>query len=259
MTDSTTKPKKTISPELTSFIYDYFLLKREAALWDKKIAREEAKKKRADEKVQHEIQKQAEKQQTDRLKFVKKDGKAKDKIKKELEQLKTSMGIEITPPFKKLPQVAEEKEPEEIKEPEPETVQVIEEIKPKEPEPEPEPEKPKKTKKEAPKKLIITPAVCDGQFRAKVKDICDNMPDKHTADIFKTVSDDYDFNKSVDENMNILMSKAIQRIQDNKETLEKLKEKKTVKAVVKAEKTEEELKKEKMLKLKARYLKLSRH
>lgn len=28
--------KKTISPELTSFIYDYFLLKREAALWAKK-------------------------------------------------------------------------------------------------------------------------------------------------------------------------------------------------------------------------------
>jgi len=161
--------------------------------------------------------KEAEKQQKDRLKNAEKDNQAKKRIKKELEQLKESMKIETKKPveFKKEEEEIKEVLEEIVEEVKEEVEEVIEEKK--------EEIKEEKTE-EKPTKPTITKTQIEGLFQAKVSQALENINDETTKDIFRDTANNYDFNDSVENNINRLMRRAKEKFLSNTETIKAKKE-----------------------------------
>ena len=219
MSEKPTKPKKTITPEQRAKME----AGRKAAAEKRKKEKEELKA-RVKKEMQEEKKNmkkavnEAEKQQKDRLNNAKKDNDAKKKIKRELEQLKESMKIEIKKPVEFKKEVKEIKEVlEEIVEDVKEEVEeeVVEEKKEEIKEEKPE---------EKPSKPVINKTQIEGLFKAKVSEALDNINDETTKDIFRDTANNYDFNDSVENNINRLMRRAKEKYLSNKETIKVKKE-----------------------------------
>ena len=199
------KPKRTITPEQRAKM----AAGRKAAAERRKKEREEEKARKKKELAEEKKRmKEAEKQQKDRLKNAEKDNAAKKRIKKELEQLKESMKIETKQP---IPKEVLEKVVEEVAE----EVEPVVEEKPKEIIEEKIEEKPLQEKKPE-----ITKQQLKNLFDAKVLELLENINDENARDIFLDTANNYDFNESVDSNINRLMSRAKSRFQKNKEVIE---------------------------------------
>lgn len=237
------KPKRTITPEQRAKMD----AGRKAAAERRKKEREEEKARKKQELAEEKKKmKEAEKQQKDRLKNAEKDNAAKKRIKKELEQLKESMKIETKKPIPKeelsevLDKVVEEVAEEVVEVVEEKNNEVIEE-KPKE---EPKPQ--------------INKTQLESLFKAKVNEMVANINDENARDIFLDTANNYDWNDSVDNNINRLMSRAKSRFESNKQAIEI----KTQQIEEKAKNDEYERvqleKKKRMERLKARYNKLMR-
>ena len=210
MSEKPTKPKKTITPEQRAKMD----AGRKAAAEKRKKEKEELKARvkkemEQEKKNMKKAVKEAEKQQKDRLNNAKKDNDAKKKIKKELEQLKESMKIETKKP------VEFKKEEEEIKEV---LEEIVEEVKE-----EVEEIKEEKTE-EKPTKPTITKTQIEGLFQAKVSQALENINDETTKDIFRDTANNYDFNDSVENNINRLMRRAKEKFLSNTETIKAKKE-----------------------------------
>jgi hypothetical protein len=219
MSEKPTKPKKTITPEQRAKME----AGRKAAAEKRKKEKEELKA-RVKKEMQEEKKNmkkavnEAEKQQKDRLNNAKKDNDAKKKIKRELEQLKESMKIEIKKPVEFKKEVKEIKEVlEEIVEDVKEEVEeeVVEEKKEEIKEEKPE---------EKPSKPVINKTQIEGLFKAKVSEALDNINDEKTKDIFRDTANNYDFNDSVENNINRLMRRAKEKYLSNTETIKAKKE-----------------------------------
>lgn len=218
MSEKPTKPKKTITPEQRAKMD----AGRKAAAERRKKEKEEVKarvKKEMEEekKRMKKAEREAEKQQKDRLNNAKKDNDAKKKIKKELEQLKESMKIETKKPveFKKEEEEIKEVLEEIVEEVKEEVEEVIEEKK--------EEIKEEKTE-EKPTKPVINKTQIEGLFQAKVSEALENINDETTKDIFRDTANNYDFNDSVENNINRLMRRAREKFLSNTETIKAKKE-----------------------------------
>ena len=218
MSEKPTKPKKTITPEQRAKMD----AGRKAAAERRKKEKEEVKarvKKEMEEekKRMKKAEREAEKQQKDRLNNAKKDNDAKKKIKKELEQLKESMKIETKKPveFKKEEEEIKEVLEEIVEEVKEEVEEVIEEKK--------EEIKEEKTEKK-PTKPVINKTQIEGLFQAKVSEALENINDETTKDIFRDTANNYDFNDSVENNINRLMRRAREKFLSNTETIKAKKE-----------------------------------
>jgi len=218
MSEKPTKPKKTITPEQRAKMD----AGRKAAAEKRKKEKEELKA-RVKKEMQEEKKNmkkavnEAEKQQKDRLNNAKKDNDAKKKIKKELEQLKESMKIETKKPVEFKKEVEEVKEVleeivEDVKE---EVEEVVEEKKEEIKEEKPE---------EKPNKPVINKTQIEGLFKAKVSEALENINDDTTKDIFMDTANNYDFNDSVENNINRLMRRAKEKYLSNTETIKAKKE-----------------------------------
>ena len=218
MSEKPTKPKKTITPEQRAKMD----AGRKAAAEKRKKEKEELKARvkkemEQEKKNMKKAVKEAEKQQKDRLNNAKKDNDAKKKIKKELEQLKESMKIETKKPveFKKEEEEIKEVLEEIVEEVKEEVEEVIEEKK--------EEIKEEKTE-EKPTKPTITKTQIEGLFKAKVSEALENINDETTKDIFRDTANNYDFNDSVENNINRLMRRAKEKFLSNTETIKAKKE-----------------------------------
>tara|TARA_R100000388_G_scaffold93871_1_gene79494 strand:- start:356 stop:1120 length:765 start_codon:yes stop_codon:yes gene_type:complete len=218
MSEKPSKPKKTISPEQRAKMD----AGRKAAAERRKKEKEELKarvKKEMEEekKRMKKAEREAEKQQKDRLNNAKKDNDAKKKIKKELEQLKESMKIETKKPveFKKEEEEVKEVLEEIVEDVKEEIAEVVEEKK--------EEIKEEKTE-EKPIKPEITKIQMEGLFKAKVSEALENINDDTTKDIFRDTANNYDFNDSVENNINRLMRRAKEKYLTNRETIKAKKE-----------------------------------
>tara|TARA_R100001460_G_scaffold100400_1_gene143992 strand:+ start:456 stop:1220 length:765 start_codon:yes stop_codon:yes gene_type:complete len=218
MSEKPTKPKKTITPEQRAKMD----AGRKAAAEKRKKEKEELKARvkkemEQEKKNMKKAVKEAEKQQKDRLNNAKKDNDAKKKIKKELEQLKESMKIETKKPveFKKEEEEIKEVLEEIVEEVKEEVEEVIEEKK--------EEIKEEKTE-EKPTKPTITKTQIEGLFQAKVSQALENINDETTKDIFRDTANNYDFNDSVENNINRLMRRAKEKFLSNTETIKAKKE-----------------------------------
>lgn len=250
MSEKPTKPKKTITPEQRAKMD----AGRKAAAEKRKKEKEELKarvKKEMEEEKKNmkKAVKEAEKQQKDRLNNAKKDNEAKKKIKKELEQLKESMKIETKKPVEFKKEVEEVKEVleeivEDVKE---EVEEVVEEKKEEIKEEKPE---------EKPNKPVINKTQIEGLFKAKVSEALENINDDTTKDIFMDTANNYDFNDSVENNINRLMRRAKEKYLTNKETIKAKKEE--IEEKIKNDEFERvQLEKQKRLeRMRARYNKL---
>ena len=210
MSEKPTKPKKTITPEQRAKMD----AGRKAAAEKRKKEKEELKARvkkemEQEKKNMKKAVKEAEKQQKDRLNNAKKDNDAKKKIKKELEQLKESMKIETKKP------VEFKKEEEEIKEV---LEEIVEEVK------EEVEEVIEEKTEEKPTKPTITKTQIEGLFQAKVSQALENINDETTKDIFRDTANNYDFNDSVENNINRLMRRAKEKFLSNTETIKAKKE-----------------------------------
>lgn len=241
------KPKRTITPEQRAKMD----AGRKAAAERRKKEREEEKARKKQELAEEKKKmKEAEKQQKDRLKNAEKDNAAKKRIKKELEQLKESMKIETKKPIPKeelsevLDKVVEEVAEEVVEVVEEKNNEVIEEKEEEKPKEEPKPQ--------------INKTQLESLFKAKVNEMVANINDENARDIFLDTANNYDWNDSVDNNINRLMSRAKSRFESNKQAIEI----KTQQIEEKAKNDEYERvqleKKKRMERLKARYNKLMR-
>jgi len=241
------KPKRTITPEQRAKMD----AGRKAAAERRKKEREEEKARKKQELAEEKKKmKEAEKQQKDRLKNAEKDNAAKKRIKKELEQLKESMKIETKKPIPKeelsevLDKVVEEVAEEVVEVVEEKRNEVIEEKKEEKPKEEPKPQ--------------INKTQLESLFKAKVNEMVLNINDENARDIFLDTANNYDWNDTVDNNINRLMSRAKSRFESNKQAIEI----KTQQIEEKAKNDEYERvqleKKKRMERLKARYNKLMR-
>ena len=218
MSEKPTKPKKTITPEQRAKMDAGRKAAAEKRKKEKEKLKARVKKEMEQEKKNmKKAVKEAEKQQKDRLNNAKKDNDAKKKIKKELEQLKESMKIETKKPveFKKEEEEIKEVLEEIVEEVKEEVEEVIEEKK--------EEIKEEKTE-EKPTKPTITKTQIEGLFQAKVSQALENINDETTKDIFRDTANNYDFNDSVENNINRLMRRAKEKFLSNTETIKAKKE-----------------------------------
>ena len=128
-----------------------------------------------------------------------------------------------------------EPEPEPVKEPEP-VIEIKEEI------------------KEAPiAKKVMTKSQLQNIYRAKIEEITALMPNEHTREIFRDSASNYDFNDTVENNINRLMRRAQDRIIKNEDVIKEKKLKLEQKAIEDEQQKKELEKKNRMERMRAKY------
>ncbi len=241
------KPKRTITPEQRAKMD----AGRKAAAERRKKEKEEEKARKKKELAEDKKRmKEAEKQQKDRLKSAEADNAAKKRIKKELEQLKESMKIETKKPIPKeeveeiIEKVVEEVAEEVVEVVEEKKEEVIEEKVEEKPVEEPKPE--------------INKVQLESLFKAKVSEALENINDENARDIFLDSANNYNWNDTVENNINRLMSRAKSRFDSNKKAIEVKKHEIEEKAKNDEYERVQLEKKKRLERLKARYNKLAR-
>ena len=155
------------------------------------------------------------------------------------------MSIEIKTPKQKSEPEPEPKpaEPEPVKEPEPEPVK----------EPEPVIEIKEEIKEEPIAKKVMTKSQLQNIYRAKIEEITALMPNEHTREIFRDSASNYDFNDTVENNINRLMRRAQDRIIKNEDVIKEKKLKLEQKAIEDEQQKKELEKKNRMERMRAKY------